>query len=193
MTTPAASSAATPRPGARQPKNFRLSPTARKSAVVVHIVSSVSWLGLMLCLLTLGTTGLLTDSAETLRSAYRMMPLLGDALVFPLSLLSLLTGLLLALGTPWRLFRYRWVAVKFWLTLAATAASIFELTARLHEAAHLVDQHPTGTIADMHLGFTRYNLVIIPIVALSVYVANVVLSVVKPSGRHHARSRPSGG
>lgn len=100
MTTPAASSAATPRPGTRQPKNFRLSPTARKSAVVVHIVSSVSWLGLMLCLLTLGATGLLTDSAETLRSAYRMMPVLGDALVFPLSLLSLLTGLLLALGTP---------------------------------------------------------------------------------------------
>ncbi|MFJ9692761.1 DUF2269 domain-containing protein [Kitasatospora sp. NPDC101183] len=162
---------------------FRLSPAARKYAVIAHIVSSVGWLGLMLCLLTLGATGLLTDSADTLRSAYRAMPLLGDVLVLPLSLLALLTGLVLSLGTPWGLFRYRWVAVKFWLTLAAATASIFALTTRLHEAARLAARHPTGTIADMDLGFTRYNVVIIPSIALTVYVTCVVLSVLKPSGR----------
>ncbi|WP_031063760.1 hypothetical protein [Streptomyces sp. NRRL WC-3742] len=165
---------------------FRLSPTARKFAVIVHIVSSVGWLGLMLCVLTLGATGLLTSSADTLRSAYRAMPLLGDVLVLPLSLVTLLSGLLLSLGTPWGLFKYRWVAVKFWLTLAAAGASVFALTARLHEAADLAARHPTGSIAEMHLGFTRYNLVIIPTVALSVYTVSVVLSVLKPSGRRRS-------
>ncbi|WP_441246943.1 DUF2269 domain-containing protein [Kitasatospora sp. McL0602] len=172
---------------------FRLSPTARKTAVIVHIVSSVAWLGLMLCLLTLGAAGLLTSSAETVRSAYRTMPLLGDALILPLSLLTLLTGLLLALGTPWGLFKYRWVAVKFWLTMAAAGASIFALPARLHEAAQVAARHPTGTVADMHLGLIRYNLVIIPAIALSVYTAAVALSVLKPSGRpRRATSRPRG-
>jgi hypothetical protein len=160
----------------------RLSPTTRKTMVITHIISSVSWLGLMLCLLTLGTAGLLTSSATTLRSCYLTMRLLGDVLIVPLSLLTLLTGVLLAVGTPWGLFRYRWVTVKFWLTLAAAAASILELTARLHEAAQLVELHPTGGIAEMHLGFTRYNLVIIPTIALSVYITNVVLSVLKPKG-----------
>ncbi|MDH6138345.1 hypothetical protein P3T35_000322 [Kitasatospora sp. GP30] len=168
----------------------RLSPAARKTLLIVHLAASMSWLGLMLCLLTLGTAGLLTSSATTLRSAYLTMRLLGDALIVPLSLLTLLSGLALALGTPWRLFKYRWVTVKFWLTLAAAAASIVELTARLHEAARLVARHPAGTIADMHLGFTRYNLVIIPTVALSVYLTNVVLSVLKPSGlKPSGRSR----
>lgn len=161
----------------------RLSPRARKSWVVVHVVASVGWLALMLCLLTLGATAVATDDADTLRTAYRAMGMLGDALIVPLSLLTLLSGVVLGLGTPWGLFRYYWVATKFWLTLAATAASIFALTARLHDAVHAVDRHPTGSIAAMHLGFIRYVTVIVPSVALLLYLTLVVLSVFKPWGR----------
>lgn len=187
MTVSAASAAATPHPDNRiRPQLPR---AARKAMVIMHVISSVSWLALMLCLLTLGAAGLATHDAETLRSAYRAMQLLGDVLILPLSLLSLASGLVLALGTPWGLFRYRWISTKFWLTLAAAAASIFGLTARLDEAAHVVAHHPTGPISAMHLGFARYNLVIIPSVALTVYTANVVLSVVKPWGRHTSRPR----
>jgi hypothetical protein len=149
----------------------------------VHVVASVGWLALMLCLLILGATALATDDAGTLRTAYRAMGMLGDALIVPLSLLTLLSGVVLSLGTSWGLFRYYWVAVKFWLTLAATAASVFALTARLHEAVHAVQRHPTGPIAAMHLGFVRYNTVIVPAVALLLYLAMVVLSVFKPWGR----------
>ncbi|MEV5986509.1 DUF2269 domain-containing protein [Streptomyces sp. NPDC052051] len=164
----------------------RLGPSLRKALMVLHIVTSVGWLALMLCLLALGAVALATEDADTLRTAYRTMPLLGDPLILPLSLLSLLTGLVLALGTPWGLFRFQWVTVKFWLTLAAATASVFQLTARLHEAGDVVARHPTGSIAAMHLGFTRYNLVIVPTLALTVYVVNVALSVVKPSGRRRS-------
>lgn len=188
MTISTASAAATPYPDNRI--GPQLPRAARKVMVIVHVISSVSWLALMLCLLTLGTAGLATHDAETLRSAYRAMQLLGDVLILPLSLLSLASGLVLALGTPWGLFRYRWISTKFWLTLATAAASIFELTARLDEAARVVAHHPIGPISAMHLGFARYNLVIIPSVALTLYTTNVVLSVVKPWGRH--TSRPDG-
>ncbi|MGW7523356.1 DUF2269 domain-containing protein [Streptomyces sp. NPDC054783] len=174
----------------------RLSPRARNSWVVVHMVASVGWLTLMLCLLTLGATALATDDADTLRTAYRAMGMLGDALIVPLSLLTLLSGVVLSLGTPWGLFRYYWVAVKFWLTLAATAASAFALTARLHDAVHAVARHPTGSIAAMHLGFVRYDTVIVPAVALLLYLSIVVLSVFKPWGRRvttPARSLPRRG
>ncbi|GAB2741187.1 DUF2269 domain-containing protein [Kitasatospora kifunensis] len=173
----------------RRPPVGRLSPTARKAAVILHVISSVSWLALMLCLLTLGTAGLTTRDAETLRSAYRAMQLLGGVLILPLSLLTLVSGLILSLGTPWGLFRFRWISTKFWLTLAAAAASLFAFTARLNEAAHVVAQHPTGPISAMNLGFIRYNLVIIPAVALIVYTSNVVLSVVKPWGRRTSSPR----
>ena len=151
--------------------------------VVVHTVASVSWLALMLCLLTLATMALTTNDPDTVRSAYRAMGMLGDVLIIPLSLLTLLSGVVLALGTSWGLFRYYWVSTKFWLTLAATVASIFALTARLHDAVHAVARHPTGPVSAMNLGFLRYNVVIVPSVALMLYLANVMLSVFKPWGR----------
>lgn len=161
----------------------RLPPRSRKALAIVHVAASVGWLGVTLCLLTLGTTGLLTGDPETLRAAYRAMKVLGDTLIIPISLLSLATGLWLSLATPWGLFRYRWVAAKFWLTLAATVASVFALRARLNEAARSAVEHPTGSIAAMHLGFERYNLVIVPSIALCVYLANVAIAVAKPWGR----------
>jgi hypothetical protein len=161
----------------------RMPPRVRKILTVVHVVSSVGWLGLMLCLLTLGGTALLSDDGTTVRSAYRGMNMLGDTLIIPIALLALLTGLLLALGTRWGLFRHTWVITKFWLTLVAAAASIFELRARLHEAVQLVNQHPTGPVSDMHLGALRDTLVVAPVVALAIYLTNVTLSIAKPWGR----------
>ncbi|MGW7259437.1 hypothetical protein [Streptomyces sp. NPDC054834] len=38
----------------------------------------------------------------------------------------------------------------------------------------------------MDLGFIRYNMVIVPAVALLLYLANVILSVFKPWGRRPA-------
>jgi hypothetical protein len=42
------------------------------------------------------------------------------------------------------------------------------LTARLHTSC---SRHPTGSIAAMHLGYVRYNTVIVPAVALLLYLA----------------------
>ncbi|MET7727613.1 DUF2269 domain-containing protein [Streptomyces mirabilis] len=178
--------------GALRPSGRRLPPRARKSMVVVYVVVSVSWLALVLCILTLATTALATDDADTLRSAYRAMGMLGDVLIIPLSLLTLLSGVVLALGTSWGLFRFYWVSTKFWLTLAATVASIFAFLARLHDAVHAVARHPAGPISAMDLGFIRYNMVIIPAVALLLYLANVVLSVFKPWGRRPVGPSASG-
>lgn len=66
--------------GTRRHSGHRLPHRARKSMVVVHVVVSVSWLALMLCLLTLGASALATDNADTLRTAYRAMEMLGDVL-----------------------------------------------------------------------------------------------------------------
>ncbi|MFJ9458965.1 DUF2269 domain-containing protein [Kitasatospora sp. NPDC101447] len=172
--------------GRRRSADRILPPRARKALLVLHVVASVSWLALMLCLLTLAVTALTTGDADRLRTAYRAMGLLGDALVLPLSLLTFLSGVVLGLGTSWGLFRYYWVSTKFWLTLAAMTASVFALTARLHDAVRAVDVHPTGPIRASELGVVRYTTVIVPAVALSLYLFAVVLSVYKPWGRRRA-------
>ncbi|MFJ9443639.1 DUF2269 domain-containing protein [Kitasatospora sp. NPDC101235] len=182
-------SAPTPRrPAAPASAGRRLRPAVRKPLVALHVVASVSWLALMLCLLTLGVTALTTGDADRLRTAYRAMGLLGDALILPLSLLTFLSGVALGLGTSWGLFRYYWVSTKFWLTLGAMTASVLALTDRLHDAVRVADAHPTGPITVADLGFVRYNTVIVPAVALTLYLFNVVLSVYKPWGRRKAKT-----
>ncbi|MFE4358069.1 MULTISPECIES: DUF2269 domain-containing protein [Kitasatospora] len=175
----------------RRSAGRRLTPAARKRLVVLHITASVSWLALMLCLLTLAVTALTAvgaGDADRLRTAYRAMGLLGDVLILPLSLLTFLSGVALGLGTSWGLFRYYWVSTKFWLTLGAMAASVFALSDRLHDAVRVVDAHPTGPITAADLGFVRYNTVIVPAVALSLYLFTVVLSVYKPWGRRKTKA-----
>ena len=171
----------------------RLGKRARKALICVHVAVSVSWLGVTLCLVALAVTALLTNDADVVRAAYRAMKIIGDTLVIPVSLTALLSGLWLSLATPWRLFAWRWVTVKFWLTLAAAGASIFALRTRLDEAAHVAAVHPVGSVADMHLGFLRYNMVIIPTVATCVYLANVVISVTKPWGPKGGRTQSPNG
>jgi hypothetical protein len=102
------------------------------------------------------------------------MKLFADWLVIPLALLTLLSGLVLSLGTPWGLARHRWVYVKFWLTLATTAASVLALRPGVdHAVAALSAGEPLTRPSDLLAG---------PIVSLIAYVFMTAISVLKPWG-----------
>ncbi|MET7763531.1 DUF2269 domain-containing protein [Streptomyces sp. NPDC005336] len=146
----------------------------RRGLLVVHVVVSVGWLGLTLGMLALGITGAVAGSAEEAGAAYRSMNVLGDWLLIPVSLLALGSGVVLSLGTPWGLARYRWVWAKFWLTLGTTAATAFALRARINAAM-------ADVTAGRAVGATT-DLILAPSVSLSVYVFLTAISVVKPWG-----------
>jgi len=107
---------------------------------------------------------------------------LGDlitwALIVPLSLASLATGLISALGTTWGVVRHYWVLAK--LVLSVVAAAIL-----------LLHTHPIGLVAraarerilgaaDLH--DLRIQLVADAAAALLALLANTTLSVFKPRG-----------
>ncbi|MFJ7082743.1 DUF2269 domain-containing protein [Streptomyces griseus] len=140
----------------------------RRGVLVAHVAVSVSWLGLTVGLLTLGLTAFLTGDPATASAATRAMKVFGDWLVVPVALLSLVSGLVLALGTPWGLARHRWVWIKFWLTLITTGLSIFSL-------------HP-GIDAAVADEVVDINLVIAPSVATATYLFITAISVLKPWG-----------
>ncbi|MEU2211136.1 DUF2269 domain-containing protein [Streptomyces hygroscopicus] len=152
----------------------QLTRPVRRGLLVVHVVVSVGWLGLTLGMLALGITGAVADSAEEAGAVYRSMNVLGDWLLIPLSLLSLTSGIVLSLGTPWGLARHRWVYVKFWLTLITTAATAFALRARIDAAmADVVAGRPVGPTTD---------LILAPSVSLGIYAFLTATSVIKPWG-----------
>ncbi|MEV4975719.1 DUF2269 domain-containing protein [Streptomyces scopuliridis] len=156
---------------------------ARRTLLVAHVATSVSWLGLTLGLLTLGVTAFLTRDATTTQAAYRAMQILADWLIIPIALLALISGVLLSLGTPWGLARHRWVWIKFWLTLITLAATVLALRPTINDAAAT--------------GLPDNSLVAAPTVASCAYLFMTAISVLKPWGltrrgrrlRHTATSR----
>ncbi|WP_432036927.1 DUF2269 domain-containing protein [Streptomyces cucumeris] len=146
----------------------------RRALLVVHVIVSVGWLGLSLGLLALGITGATAGSAESAGAAYRSMDVIGDWLLIPISLLALVSGVVLSLGTPWGLLRYHWVHIKLWLTLVTTGATAFALRPSIDDAV-------ADVAAGREVGATA-SLVAAPSVSLSVYVFLTAISVIKPWG-----------
>ncbi|MFC9130534.1 DUF2269 domain-containing protein [Streptomyces sp. NPDC057099] len=154
--------------------NPKLSRPARRTVLVVHVIASASWLGLTLGLLALGITAATTGSAVTVEASVRAMKLFADWLLLPVAFLTLLSGLVLSLGTAWGLARHRWVWTKFWLTLATTTATVFALRPGVNSAVTAVAAGgPLPDAGDVLMG---------PVVSLSAYVFMTVISVLKPWG-----------
>jgi uncharacterized membrane protein len=152
----------------------KLSRPARRAFLAVHVSASASWLGLTLGLLTLGITATTTGSAVTVEACVRAMKLFADWLLLPVACLTLLSGLVLSLGTPWGLARHRWVCTKFWLTLATTTATAFALRPGVNSAvAAVAAGAPLPDTGDVLFG---------PSVSLSAYVFMTVISILKPWG-----------
>lgn len=99
----------------------------RQLVLTGHIGTSVGLLGGVLVFLALSIVGLTSSTSETVRSMYVAMAVTANFVVLPLALAALLTGLLEALGTPWGLFRYYWVTLKFGLTGFATVVLLVKL------------------------------------------------------------------
>ncbi|MGC9665411.1 hypothetical protein ACNTMW_02510 [Planosporangium sp. 12N6] len=177
----------TPAPGGTRPTGrrvFALPRRVRRLMVIAHIAVSVGWWGLSLCLLALATTARLSDQPATIQAGYRAMAILAHTLVLPVSVASLLTGLLLSIGRPWGLTRHYWILAKLILTVAAAIASNIALPALIGGAVAHLSTGPSGVDTR-----TANGLVIAPAVAVATYTAIVAISVLKPWGRIGHRPR----
>lgn len=78
----------------------------RRFALTAHIVFSVGWLGTVASYLALAVIGLTSQDSQTARGAYLVMESAAWIILVPLAFASLLTGIILSLGTRWGLFRH---------------------------------------------------------------------------------------
>jgi hypothetical protein len=102
-------------------------PGLRKLALSIHLTFSVGWIGAVIAYLGLGVTAVRSTDVQMVRSAWIAMEVTGWFVIVPLAVLSLLTGLVMSLGTKWGLFRYYWVLISFVLTLFSTVILILHM------------------------------------------------------------------
>lgn len=149
----------------------------RRFALAAHITSSVGWVGAVAGYIALDVAAAASQDAQTLRAAYLAMGLIAWYVIVPLALASLLTGLVMSLGTKWGLFRYYWVLISLLLTIIATIVLLIETQTISYFADIAAD--PTTSSDDLRaLGSTLVHSVGGTVVLLAILVLNVY----KPRG-----------
>jgi hypothetical protein len=152
--------------------------TLRKFALTTHVTSSVGWLGAVAAFMALAIAGVTSREDETVRAAYIAMHVTTWFVIVPLSLASLLTGLVQSLGTTWGLFRHYWVVTKLLLTVLATIILLLH-TQPIDRVAAVAMQ---TTLSTGDLRQLRIQLVADAGAALFVLLVTTALSVYKPWG-----------
>ena len=99
----------------------------RKFVLTIHLTCSLGWTGAVVAYLALGISAATSENAETVRAAWIAMELTGWFVIVPLALVSLMTGLVISLGTPWGLFRHYWVVISLALTILSTAVLLLHM------------------------------------------------------------------
>jgi hypothetical protein len=141
----------------------------RQVWLILHVVCSVGWLGVLVASLTLCVTALATDNP----ALYPAVVTLSDMFFLPATLLVLLTGVVLGVGTKWGLVRFYWVLAKLVIALVLLVAANLVLAARVH----------TSPVDGMSLVGAFSVLTLIAVLA-------TVLSILKPWGRVSWRRLP---
>jgi hypothetical protein len=152
-------------------------PRLRRFALAAHIALAVGWIGAVAGYIALDVAAATSQDAQTLRACYLAMGLIAWYVIVPLALASLLTGLLMSLGTRWGLFRHYWVMISLLLTIIATFVLLVETQTISYFARIAAD--PTTSGEDLRaLGSTLVHSVGGTVVLLVILVLNVY----KPRG-----------
>lgn len=165
-----------------------MGPQLRKWALIVHVGSSVGWLGAVVGFLALAVVALVTDDAQRSQANYLAMNDLAWLTIVPACLLSLMSGIVQSLGTPWGLLKHWWVVVKLLITALSTVVL-------------LVHMGPIGDMAEIAAGTLtlgsehdrlRLQLVVDSGAAVVALLTTTALSILKPRGETRFRGRAAG-
>lgn len=149
----------------------------RKFALAVHITSSVGWIGAVAAYLALDVNVATNQDDQMLRAAWIAMGWITGYVIVPMALTSLLTGLVMSLGTKWGLFQHYWVLISFALTIIAIIVLLSE-TQLISRMAEIAAAPTTSADALRALPNTLVHSVGGTLVLLMIQVLNVY----KPRG-----------
>ncbi|MGH3694100.1 MAG: hypothetical protein ACRDRX_08995 [Pseudonocardiaceae bacterium] len=136
----------------------------------MHVAVSVGWLGLTGALVALEAVGLATsDPSERTGIALALTVVVW--VLMPVVFVSLVSGLILALSTPWGLARYWWVLIKCGIAAVLTVTGMVLMLPRLHQVI-------AGEAEPV-----RMEMLIGRSLALALLLVATGLSVVKPWGK----------
>lgn len=164
----------------------KLSGRARKAVLLVHVLSAAAWLGIDLALGILVVVALSTEDAGTAGVAIQAVDLFAIWPMFGASVVCMVSGVVLGLGSKYGLIRYWWVATKLFLNVGMSLLIAFALRPGVREAAEIGRRMLDGDPAAVIPSGILHPVVVAPALLLFAYF----LSVFKPWGRTRRVTAP---
>ncbi|MGW1989035.1 DUF2269 family protein [Embleya sp. NPDC001921] len=165
--------------------NRRFPRSVRRAVNSGHVVFAVGLLGVEWVMLLIGIVARSTDDPALRHGAYQLMRIFALAGGIPFAVLSLITGVLLCLYTPWGLWQHLWIKVKIVLLIAVIVTGAAVVSQFAHR---LIAASASEGNADALPPLQTWHLVVVTFQLVALIVATA-LSVFKPSG-DRGRGRP---
>ena len=153
-------------------------PWLRKLALVVHVTASVGWTGSVAAFLALAIVGLQSQDAILVSGMYLAMDVTAAYVIVPLSIASLVSGIVQSLGTSWGLFKHYWVLAK----LLITAVSTVLLISHVRGVSYVAEVAGQMALGSADLRGLRVQLALDAAAAIGALLVTTLLSVYKPRG-----------
>ena len=150
----------------------------RKLILFLHVSTSVALMGAVASFLVLAIGGDSSPNSETQKAYYVAMNIIAQLVVLPLSILSLVVGIISSLGTPWGLVRFYWVIAK----LILTTITVIVLLLQMHPISQLAEIATTRNLMPDDLGL-QIRIIVHAGGGLGVLVVIMVFSIWKPRGK----------
>jgi hypothetical protein len=166
----------------------QLSGRPRKFVRATHIGFSAGWLGLVVAMLTLGTTAATAADPTFVVACYAIMDQIGGAVIPVFAVGALATGIVLSVATPWQLLHHWWIIVKLVVALAVILTGVVLTDGWLQQAVARASAPHAGT------GSTAaWLLVAASVLHLLFLWAATTISVDKPWGKTGRGRRAAAG
>ena len=143
---------------------------------------SVGWLGAACVFLVMAVIALTHDDTAVVRGFYVLMEPTARYALLPLAAASLVSGVILSIGTDWGIFRHHWVIVKLVLTAVATFILLIYM-----QTFEMMALNASDMLADIE-SVRNASPLLYSVLALIVLLAATFLAIFKPEGMTHSLS-----
>jgi hypothetical protein len=148
-----------------------------------HIIVSVGWLGIVFAKLVLGLRAVTIDAPNVSDALYLSIQAVNVAFP-PAAVATLVTGVLLSLGTKWSLLQHYWVATKLVLTVGVIVTGIALVDRLIQQSIYA----PSGQVMDENTILATASapttlLIFLSVAHVLMLAVATVVSVYKPWGK----------
>lgn len=158
-----------------------VSPPLRKALMAFHVACSVGWMGAVAVFIALDLAAL--SDPEQSRLLWLALDATGWTLLVPLAIATLVTGVTVALASPWGLLRHYWVLFKLLITAFATLILVMQTQTFADRATLAADPNTDPATLGSELLHTGGGLVVLSLA--------LILSIYKPRGMTRYGQRKS--